>query len=55
MEIVEKLRCEKAIQLLKNPNLSLENIMDHIGYSNTKNVSRAFKHLTSTTARRYDT
>lgn len=54
-ELVEKVRCEKAIQLLKNPNLSLENIADHLGYNNTKNFSRAFKRWTSTTPRRYDT
>ncbi|WP_392390257.1 helix-turn-helix domain-containing protein [Acinetobacter gyllenbergii] len=52
-ELVEKVRCEKAIQLLKNPHLSLENIADHLGYSNTKNFSRAFKRWTGTSPRRY--
>lgn len=52
-ELVEKVRCKKAIQLLKNPNLSLENIADHLGYSNTKNFSRAFKRWTGTSPRRY--
>lgn len=52
-ELVDKVRCEKAIQLLKNPNLSLENIASHLGYSNTKNFSRAFKRWTGTSPRRY--
>ncbi|ENX41875.1 AraC family transcriptional regulator [Acinetobacter sp. NIPH 2100] len=52
-ELVDKVRCEKAIQLLKNPNLSLENIASHLGYTNTKNFSRAFKRWTGTSPRRY--
>ncbi|WP_151716874.1 AraC family transcriptional regulator [Acinetobacter sp. TUM15071] len=51
--LVDKVRCEKAIQLLKNPTLSLENIAAHLGYTNTKNFSRAFKRWTGTSPRRY--
>ncbi len=52
-ELVDKIRCEKAIQLIKNPSLSLENIANHLGYTNTKNFSRAFKRWTGKSPRRY--
>lgn len=52
-ELVDKVRCEKATQLLKNPNLSLEHIANHLGYTNTKNFSRAFKRWTGKSPRRY--
>jgi len=51
--LVDKIRCEKAIQLLKNPNLSLEMIAEHLGYTNSKNFSRAFKRWTATSPRRF--
>ncbi|ENU29989.1 AraC family transcriptional regulator [Acinetobacter halotolerans] len=52
-ELVDKIRCEKAIQLLKNPNLSLENIATHLGYTSAKNFSRAFKRWTGSTPRKH--
>ncbi|EEH68480.1 MULTISPECIES: helix-turn-helix domain-containing protein [Acinetobacter] len=52
-ELVDKVRCEKAIQLLNNSNLSLENIALHLGYTNAKNFSRAFKRWTGSTPRKH--
>ncbi|WP_109439945.1 AraC family transcriptional regulator [Acinetobacter haemolyticus] len=52
-ELVDKVRCEKAIQLLNNPNLSIENIAHHLGYTNAKNFSRAFKRWTGSTPRKH--
>lgn len=52
--LLDKIRCEKAIQLLKNQNLSLEMIAEHLGYTNSKNFSRAFKRWTTTSPRRFE-
>lgn len=41
--IVEQVRRNKAIMLLRNHNLGLNYISDHLGYTNITNFSRAFK------------
>lgn len=52
-DIVEQVRCNKAIMLLRNHNLSLNYISDHLGYTNITNFSRAFKRWTGKSPRRY--
>lgn len=37
-------RIRTAIRLLKNDNLSIEDVSQHLFYANAKNFSRAFKH-----------
>lgn len=52
-ELVDELRCKKAVALLKNRNLTLEFISNHLGYAEVNNFSRAFKRWTGLSPRRY--
>jgi two-component system, response regulator YesN len=45
-EYISELRIEKARKLLRETNLSVENISDEIGYSNPKYFFKIFKKLT---------
>ena len=42
-EYVLKVRMEKAKELLSNPNIKIQTISEHLGYSNNNYFSRAFK------------
>jgi two-component system response regulator YesN len=42
-EYVQKVRMEKAIELLKDPKISIQNISQMVGYSNNNYFSKAFK------------
>jgi len=42
-EYALKLRMERAIQLLNNPDLKIQAISDRLGYSNNNYFSKAFK------------
>ncbi|USP42109.1 AraC family transcriptional regulator [Acinetobacter sp. XS-4] len=53
-DIVENVRCNKALGFLKNRSLSLNYIADHLGYTDVTNFSRAFKRWTGRTPRRYE-
>lgn len=51
--LVDELRCQKAIRLLKKPNLTLAFIAGHLGYTDVTNFSRAFKRWTGVPPRRH--
>ena len=51
--LVDDLRCKKAISLLKNKELTLEFIAEHLGYTDVTNFSRAFKRWTGVSPRRH--
>lgn len=42
-EYVQQVRMERAMQLLKNNDLSLQAIAEHLGYSNANYFSKAFR------------
>lgn len=42
-EYVQQVRMERAMQLLKNAELSLQSIAEHLGYSNANYFSKAFR------------
>lgn len=42
-EYLRMVRMEHALEFLKNPNLSIQQIAANVGYENAFNFSRAFK------------
>ena len=42
-EYIQQLRMQRAMELLKNPDLSLQAIAEHLGYSNANYFSKAFR------------
>lgn len=52
-EILEEERRERALLLLRNLELSIEEIADRLGYTDPANFSRAFRRWTQTTPRNY--
>ncbi|PTQ91108.1 AraC family transcriptional regulator [Agitococcus lubricus] len=52
-DLVEDTRKQKALDLLANPKLSLEDISEHLGYSDMANFTRAFKRWTEQTPAAY--
>lgn len=42
-EYVQQVRMQRAMQLLKNNDLSLQSIAEHLGYSNANYFSKAFR------------
>jgi two-component system response regulator YesN len=44
-QFVIEIRIERAIELVYNKNLSLEQISDSVGYENLSYFSRAFKRM----------
>ncbi|MGG1617994.1 response regulator [Paenibacillus sp. NRS-1782] len=55
LEYVTKVRIEKAMELLENPNLSTEEIASRIGYPNANYFVKVFKKITGTTISEYRT
>ena len=47
-EVVDKVRAELAIELLKSTDISVHEIAKEVGYSAPSNFSRAFKRWTGT-------
>jgi len=52
-ELLEDARCKKAILLLEQPHLSIEEIAEKLGYSDVANFSRAFKRWTGRSPNAY--
>ena len=52
-ELVEKARGERALLLLRSPELSLDEIADRLGYSTVSNFTRAFRRWTGLTPAAY--
>src|SRR5204862_6169515 len=48
-ELLEKARRERALLLLRSPDLSLDDIAEHLGYSTVSNLVRAFRRWTGMT------
>src|SRR5690606_11850407 len=48
-ELLDTLRQERAALLLEDPELSVQEIADLVGYSDTANFTRAFKRWTGLT------
>ncbi|QWZ59282.1 AraC family transcriptional regulator [Acinetobacter pittii] len=53
-ELIDQMRCAKALALLKNRNLSLKFIANQLGYSDVRNFTRAFKRWTGKTPRQIE-
>lgn len=52
-EIIESLRQEKAVQLLRQNQLSIAAISEYLGYTDTANFNRAFKRWKGQSASQY--
>jgi AraC-like DNA-binding protein len=52
-ELVEKARRERALLLLRSPELSLDDIAEKLGYSTVSNLVRAFRRWTGMTPTAY--
>ena len=52
-DLVEEARKQKAVDLLANAQLTLEDISDYLGYSDLPNFTRAFKRWTKQTPALY--
>lgn len=52
-DILEDARCKKAVLLLEQQNLSIEEIAEKLGYSDVANFSRAFKRWTGQSPNAY--
>jgi AraC-like DNA-binding protein len=52
-ELLEKARRERALLLLRSPELTLDDIAESLGYSTTSNLSRAFRRWTGMTPAGY--
>jgi AraC-like DNA-binding protein len=52
-ELVEKARGERALLLLRSPEVSLDEIADRLGYSTVSNFARAFRRWTGLTPAAY--
>jgi AraC-like DNA-binding protein len=52
-DLVEKARGERALLLLRSPELSLDEIADRLGYSTVSNFTRAFRRWTGLTPAAY--
>ncbi len=50
-DLLEAMRREKAISLLKDSQLNLPDIAQQLGYANSANFSRAFKRWTNMSPR----
>jgi len=53
LEYISEKRIEKAIELMKETNMSIEDICFHIGYSNRKHFYKIFRNLTGMTPNEY--
>ena len=52
-ELVEKARRERALLLLRSPDLSLDDVAERLGYSTVSNLVRAFRRWTGMTPAAY--
>ncbi|HWJ77551.1 MAG TPA: response regulator [Niallia sp.] len=52
-DYITRLRIEKALQLLKNSNLSTEEVSSHVGYPNGNYFVKVFKKVTGITVSQY--
>jgi AraC-like DNA-binding protein len=52
-EMLDKARCEHAIQLLIGTGMSINEIAKHLGFSDSRSFRRAFKRWTGSTAAQY--
>ncbi|HVH45406.1 MAG TPA: AraC family transcriptional regulator [Labilithrix sp.] len=52
-ELLEQQQRERALMLLRSPELSLENIAERVGYSDVANFTRAFRRWTGLTPGAY--
>jgi len=52
LDYITNLRIQKAKELLENSALSLDEISDSVGYSNTRSFFRAFKRITGNSPRK---
>ena len=43
INIIQDIKTQKACELLRNANISINNIIDIVGYSNTSHFYRVFK------------
>lgn len=55
LDYITNLRIQKAKELLENSALSLDEISDSVGYSNTRSFFRAFKRITGNSPRKSNT
>ena len=53
VDLVEEARKQKALDLLANSQLSLDDISEYLGYSDLANFTRAFKRWTEQTPTAY--
>ncbi len=51
--LVEKARCERALLLLRSPDVSLDDVAERLGYSTVSNLVRAFRRWTGMTPAAY--
>ncbi|MEY4511684.1 MAG: hypothetical protein RLZZ450_3806 [Pseudomonadota bacterium] len=52
-ELLDAARKERALLLLRDPALTLEQVAERVGYSELSNFTRAFKRWTGTTPKRF--
>lgn len=52
-ELLDAARKERALLLLRSPDLTLEQVAERVGYSELSNFTRAFRRWTGTTPKRF--
>jgi AraC-like DNA-binding protein len=52
-ELLDAARKERALLLLRDAELTLEQVAERVGYSELSNFTRAFKRWTGTTPKRF--
>ena len=52
-DVLEEQRREKALLLLRSPSLSLDEVAEQLGYSDTSNFRRAFRRWTGVSPATY--
>ncbi len=52
-QLVDEVRLEEACRLLKNPNVSLQEVARAVGFKDPSNFNRAFKRWTQQTPKEY--
>jgi len=55
VELLDTARKERALALLRSPELTLEQVAERVGYSELSNFTRAFRRWTGVTPRKYRT